>query len=116
MIRTKQQRRRNRKLADKASPPPQATASVTTVLHGTNQVTVTFTAPVMISADNLPTTWLFGTANRTVESLVSATPTVVVLGLSGAVAATEAYTIGAFDPAVRTTTGGYIAGRTGVIA
>jgi hypothetical protein len=115
MVKAKQQRRRNRRLKDSANPPPFPTANVTAVVHGTDAVTVTFNAPVMIDPDNLPSTWLFGATPRTVIGLTSSTPTTAVLGLSGTVAATDPYTIGANDPGVRTTSGGYIGYSTGVM-
>lgn len=117
MIKVKQQRRRDRKRGDAAVPPPPALGSVTSVTaSGASQVTVLFGQPVIIMPENLPTTWLFGTSNRTITALVSMTPTSYVFTVSGSVAAAQAYAIAGSDPAARTTTGGYIAAKNGTMA
>lgn len=114
MVKTKQQRRRNRRSGDGAVPPPAALATVSTVTaSGASQVTVTFNQPVQISANNLPATWLFGTSNRTITALVSATPTSYVFTVNGSVAAAQAYSMPAYDPAARTPTGGFVAAKSG---
>lgn len=113
MVKTKQQRRRNRRLGDKAVPSPIATATVTSAVHGTSAVTLTFSGPVQIDPAVLPTTWTFGTTPRHIISIESAAPTVLTFGVSGTVAAMDPYVIGGLDPAARTTTGGYIAGSAG---
>lgn len=79
-------------------------------------MTVAFAQPVIITPDNLPATWLFGTSNRTITALVSNTPTSYVFTVSGSVTASQAYSIGGSDPAARTTTGGYVAAKTGTLA
>jgi hypothetical protein len=113
MVRTKQQRRRDRKRGDPNSPPPPALANVTAVVHGTDQVTVTTDGPIQIDPTVLPTSWLFNA--HAVTSFISSTGTVTVLGVAGTVAASEPYVIGAQDGAVRTPSGGYVAGSSGVM-
>lgn len=115
MVKGKQQRRRNRRLPDSATPPPFPIALVTSVIHGTDAVTVAFNAPVMIDPDNLPTTWRFGTTPRTITALAGATLTTAVFTLSGTVASADPYTIAANDPAVRTTSGGFVGASSGTM-
>ena len=116
MIATKQQRRRDTKKVSASNPPTRPTTNVLSVTaSGGSQVTVTFDSVVMISATTLPETWLFGTANRTITSIVSGTGTAYVFGLSGTAPATEDYNIGPNDPAARNTFGGFIAGAAGTI-
>lgn len=117
MVKNKLQRRRNRRAPDAAMPPPPALGTVTSVTaSGGSQVTVAFAQPVIIKPNNLPATWLFGTSNRTITAIASNTPTSYVFTVSGTVAAAQVYSIGAFDPAARTTTGGYIAAKSGNLA
>lgn len=113
MVRTKQQRRRNRKLADKAVIADQALALVTGVVAGAGQITVTFNTPVQIDPDNLPSTWTFGTTPRHITAVNNATPTVINFEVSGTIAAAGPYIIGGYDPAARTPTGGYVGASAG---
>ena len=115
MIRTKQQRRVNRRAKQKALPIPPPNANVVSALHGTSAVTVTFDSPVQISAGNLPTLWTFGATPRAITGITSATNTVYVFALDGTVAAADPYVIGAGDPAARTPTGGYVAATDGTL-
>lgn len=117
MVKGKQARKRNRRLPDPAVPPVYALANVTAVhFLTTNTISITFDQPVQISGDNLPTYWVFGTGSLEITSLISSTATLYHFGINGGTAASEPYLIGANDPAVRTPTGGFVAGRTGTIA
>lgn len=116
MVKAKQQRRRNRRKIDASNPPPFPSGQVSNVIHGTSECTVVFTTGVMIAPDALPQTWTFGTTPRHITSIVSATPTQYVFGLNGTVAAADPYVIGPYDPAARTTSGGYIAAGSGEMA
>lgn len=109
-------RQRNRRRPDPAmAPGPPLAAVLSVTASGDSEVTIVFDGFVMISAKRLPATWIFGTANRTITSLISATPMVYVLALSGPVAAAEAYSIPAMDPAARTRTGGYVGAKNGTL-
>ena len=117
MIRTKQQRRRDRRTIDKANAPlTPMTGVVSVTASGASQVTVLFAGPVQISSGNLPLTWHYGTTPRTITSIVSTDGTSYVFGLSGTAASTEAYAMPGSDPAARTPLGGYVSSSTGVIA
>lgn len=116
MVKTKQQRRRDRKRLDPGSPPVTTLVTVTSVTHGTSQVTVVFASQVLISPSQLPTTWLYGTANRTITSIVSTDGVTYVFGLSGTAASGEPYAMQGQDPAARTPSGGYVAAKAGVLA
>lgn len=108
---------RNRLAMDKAVPPPPALASVTSVTASAgSQVTIVFGSPVQIAANNLPATWVFGTSNRTITALVSATATTYVFTVSGSVATGQVYSMPAFDPAARTPQGGFVGPKTGNLA
>lgn len=116
MVRTKQQRKRNRRRPDASQPPVQSLTDVDSVeASGATEVTITFASPVMISPGNLPTSWVFGTANRTLTVLVSSTGTVYVFTTSGSVAAAQTYSMPGYDPAARTTSGGYVADSSGTM-
>lgn len=116
MVKLKQQRRRNRRLPDAAVPSQYAYTSVVSV-HFTSAttVTVTFGGPVMIDNDNLPASWMFGTGDFEVVSAAASSQTVYVLTVAGTVASTQVYTMPS-DNAVRTPSGGYVAGSSGTIA
>jgi len=116
MVKAKQQRKRDRKRADPGSPPVQSLVNVTSVTHGTSAVTIVFASPVNIAPSNLPTTWLFGTANRTITGITSTDGTTYVFTLSGAAASGEPYAMQGMDPAARTPSGGYVAAKAGTLA
>lgn len=117
MVKKAPRRRRDRKSPDKASVPLPPMANVSSVTaSGASQVTVVFDRPVQISPGNLPATWLFGTSNRTITVLVSATPTSYVFTVSGSVAAAQVYAIAGTDPAARTAMGGYVAAKSGTLS
>lgn len=117
MIRTKQQRRRNRRKIDQASPPavPNATVLTVTVTGGT-QVTIVFDQAVMISGSSLPTSWTFGTGAHAITALVSTTGTSYVFTVGGSVASSQVYAMPGNDPAARTSGGGFVSTSNGVMA
>jgi hypothetical protein len=116
MIKAPQRRRRDRKRADPGTPPTVAQTAVTSVTAGTDTVVVVFASTVIINPSNLPATWVFGTANRTVVTALSTNGTTWTLGVSGSVASGQAYSMPANDPAARTPSGGYVAASTGTLA
>lgn len=117
MIATKQQRRRDTKKLDAANLPTRPLTAVTSVhAAGASEVTVNFSSFVMIDSASPPATWLFGTANRTIVSVVSGTGTSYTFLLTGTAPSTEAYTIPANDPNARNTFGGYVGASSGTIA
>jgi uncharacterized membrane protein YfcA len=112
----KPQRQRNRKKADPHALPPPSIANVVSVTaSGASQVTVVFDQPVLISGTSLPATWVFGTSNRSITALVSATSTSYVFTVSGTVASSQVYSIAGMDPAARTAMGGYVAAKSGTL-
>lgn len=116
MVRTKQQRKRDRKRADPGTPPVPALTAVVSVTHGTSEVTIVFASQVNIAPTVLPTTWLYGSANRTITGIVSTDGTTYLFSLSGTAAASEPYAMQGLDPAARTPSGGYVAAKAGVLA
>lgn len=115
MVKTKQQRRRDRKLADPAVLLPQSLIAVASVVGLVNHVTVTFASQVQLAPPAVPSTWFFGTGNQQPLSITAMTATSVTFLMPGLVAAGQPYSIGGFDPAVRTPTGGYVGASIGVM-
>lgn len=114
MVKTKQQRRRDRKLADLAASLPQSLAVVTSVEVPTGtRVKVNFAGQIMMKGTTPPQTWLFGTGNQVAASIFAIGPTSITFTMPGTVAAGQPYAIDPYDPAVRTPTGGYVGGSTG---
>lgn len=99
--------RRNRRKLGRGQYPagPQIGVSVTS--SGTTNMTMTFNQPVVISG-------IIGStvATRTLVSQTVVSPTVVTQSWSGNVA-TLAYAVPANDAAVKTSTGGMLAGTSG---
>lgn len=117
MLKKKPQRQRNRRKPDAAIPPPPSLTTVSSVTASAgSQVTIEFADPVQISGSNLPSTWRFGTSNRTITALVSNTVISYVFTLSGTAPSGQAYSMPGMDPAARTPTGGYVATKNGTLA
>ena len=117
MVKTKQQRRRDRKLQDPAITLPQSLVAVTSVeTPAITRVTVNFASQVQMSGTTPPQSWVFGTGNQVPVSVFARTPMSITFTLPGTVAVGQPYTIQPYDPAVRTLTGGYVAASTGVLA
>lgn len=108
MVKAKQQRKRNRKLLDRAVPVTPSFTNVVSVTAGSSAVTILFASPVNISPTNLPATWRFGTSARTITALTSTTGISYVFAVSGTVATGQVTSMPAGDPAARTNTGGYV--------
>lgn len=117
MIRSKQQRRRDRRKIDNANPPltPMATV-VSVVASGASQVTVTFNSVVQLDPGNLPQSWKFGTGAHLATNAETANGIVWILPVAGTVAAAQVYTMPGSDPAARTPLGGYVATSNGNLA
>lgn len=115
MVKRPNIRRRNRRAFDAAVGSTLPAVNVLSVTAGASRVTIVFDGVIGLTPPIYPATWVFGTANLTVTSVISATPTSMVLGLTGTPLAAQAYSVGSYDPAVRTPTGGYVAGKVGVL-
>lgn len=110
MIRRKLVTRFNRRRPDPSQLPVAGAVACVVTSTGTTNVTLTFDRPVVVN----------GTFGNTVETLtlVSQTvvsPTVVTQVWSGNVA-THDWAIPSNDPAIRSTTGGYVASATGTFS
>lgn len=116
MVKNTQRRRLNVRQRQKSNPQPTPNVNVVSATHGTDQVTIVFSAPIQIAPGNLPASWTFGATPRTVTSLVSNSGNTVVLGLSGTVAMSDPYTMAANDPAARTSGGGFVNAKSGTLS
>src|SRR5580765_5309869 len=111
MVKTKQQRRRDRKLPDLALSMPPSLVPVTSVEVPTiTRVKVNFASQIMLKSTLPPQTWTFGTSGQVPTSVFAQTPTSLTFTLPGTTAVGQPYNIAPLDPAVRTPTGGYVAG------
>lgn len=117
MIKIKQARRRNRRLADQAVPPIFAYVAVESVtfVSGTT-LRLVFQSAVILTTATPPTSWNFGTGPHQIISVAQNSPSDYTVTLNGTVAAAQTYAIPAGDPNARTPTGGYVGGSTGTIA
>lgn len=117
MVKTKPQRRRDKRSIVFGNGPTLPTANVTAVkfIDGTH-VKVTFDSPVQIASNVLPENWLFGTGNFSAIAITAFDALSYTFQVDGTVAAAQDYVITANDPAARTPGGGYVAGSTGTIA
>lgn len=117
MTKTKQQRRRDRKLPDPAVTVPQSLVDVLSVTTpGLTRVTVSFASQVQMRGTTPPQSWGFGTSNQVPVSIFARTPTSITFTLPGTVAVGQPYNIAPYDPAVRTPTGGYVGSSFGLIS
>lgn len=117
MVKAKQQRRVNRKKLQIGTLPTAPIVSVVSVTAtAPSTVTIVFNAGVNISADDLPTSWKFGTGMFAIATLVSGSGTTYVFTVSGTIAASQVYAIAGNDPAARTSTGGYVGSHAGTMA
>lgn len=111
MIRTKQQRRRDRRRPDPAVAPTVATSHViSAALAGTD---VAYTVDPTIMLTGLPLTWTV--AGHPPVAIVSNTGSVVTLRYAAHAVVDDPWIAGAYDPNARTTTGGYYLGNVGTL-
>lgn len=117
MIKAKQQRRVNRKTVQTGTLPTAPIVSVVSVTAtAPSTVTIVFNSAVQVSSDNLPTSWIFGTGSHHISSLTSGAGNTWVFVVDGTIAAAQVYAIAGNDPAVRTSTGGYVGSHSGVMS
>lgn len=117
MVKGKQQRRVNRKKVQIGTLPTAPIVGVDSVTAtAPSTVTIVFDSPVQIASTNLPASWVFGTGNHHIASLVSGSGTSWVFLVDGTIAAAQVYAIAGNDPAARTSTGGYVGSAAGTMA
>lgn len=117
MIRTKQQRRRNRSLQDRAVPGPVPDGVIVSVAAGpaSSNVVLTFTKPVIISAP--PTGWTFGAEFTGVDAVVAGNGTeTITLNLLGDVDTGEPYACPQDNTHVQCLDGAHVSASTGLLA
>lgn len=114
MVRTKQQRKRNRRKQDPADTIPPALANVVSVTASAGAAHVVFDSPIQIAPGVFPSSWKIAT--HPVSSAVQTGPLTATMMTGTTIIATDAYVFPAFDPAVRTPTGGWVAAKSGTVA
>ena len=114
MVRTKQQRKRNRRKADPATFPPPATLSVLSVAVASGNALVTLNGTIQLVPGSVPSTWEI--SGNPVTSIVSSTSNSLTVATGHTITSGNAYGFSAYDPAVRTPSGGYVAAATGTVA
>lgn len=116
MVKTKQQKRPNKRSVIFGQGPTLPIANVTAVdATAPSTVKVTFDSPVQIQDTNLPQTWLFGTGNFHAVSITSFDAVSYTFVVNGTIAAAQDYVITPNDPAARIPGGGYVAGSAGAM-
>lgn len=113
MVKTKQQRRRNRRKGDPANPAPPSFINVISVSPAAGAAIVVFSGPVQLGVGLVPSTWVI--AGNPIATAAPLSPTSITLTTIAPIIATNTYSFPGQDPALRTSSGGYVAGSTGAV-